>query len=80
MCSAEGLGILQERGKYAADPYGYGKEGGPVTRDEIDDRITKKFAEEFPGEAKPTGMTKEEEAAFMRKSFPNSKRIQKKYK
>jgi hypothetical protein len=80
MCSAEGLGILGERGKYAADPYGYGKEGKPVTRAELDASLAKKFEEEFPGEAQPKGMTKKEEAAFMRKSFPNSKRIQEKYK
>lgn len=50
MCTAEGLGIMKERGKYMADPYGYGKEGGPVTRDEIETGLALKWEEEFPGE------------------------------
>ena len=53
MCSAEGLGILQERGKYAADPYSYGKEKGPITEKEITANLKRKFQEEFPGEAYP---------------------------
>ena len=80
MCTAEGLGIMNERGKYMADPYSYGKEDGPVTRDEIETGLALEWEEDFPGEPRPKGMTKEEEAAFMRESFPNSKRIQEKYK
>ena len=53
MCSAEGLGILKERGKYAADPYSYGKEKGPVTEKEITANLKRKFQEEFPGEELP---------------------------
>ena len=55
MCSSEGLGILTERGKYAADPYGYGKEKGPITEKEYDTYFKERWAKEYPDEPYPHG-------------------------
>ena len=59
MCTAEGLGIMKERGKYMADPYSYGKEGGPVTEKEINNNLRIKFEEDFPGEELPAHFKEE---------------------